>query len=324
TRLVNHARLGRALLELRDPPIRALFVSANNPAVTCPDSRTVRRALERADLYTVVHDPFLSDTARYADLGLPAATYLETEDLYRAYGSYYVQFGPRALAPQGEAWSNVRLAQELARRLGVTDPVFSMDTAELVRVAFADATGPAAELDPDAVRAAGPLKIDPYPAGQRFATPSGKLEFYSEALAARGLPPMPDWREDADPAARPGRWPLRLLTAPGYFQSHTAFSGNPALRRREGAPIAILHPRDAERAGLRAGEPVELFNDHGTLRVVLRVSDEVAPGVVLVPGQRPAHESAGGTVNVLCGDELTDLGEGATYQSTLLAVRRAS
>src|SRR5581483_2057307 len=97
--------------------------------------------------------------------------------------------------------------------------------------------------------------------------------------------------------ARPGRWPLRLLTAPGYFQSHTAFSGNPALRRREGAPIAILHPHDAE----RAGEPVELFNDHGTLRVVLRVSDEVAPGVVLVPGQRPAHESAGGTVNVLRG-----------------------
>ncbi len=324
TRLVNHARLGQALLELRDPPIRALFVAANNPAVTCPDSGTVRRALERADLYTVVHDPFLSDTARYADLVLPAATYLETEDLYRAYGSYYVQFGPRAVAPQGEAWSNVRLAQELARRLGVTDPVFSMDTAELVRVAFADATGPAAALDPDAVRAAGPLKIDPYPAGQRFATPSGKLEFYSASLAARGLPPMPDWREDAEPAARPGRWPLRLLTAPGYFQSHTAFSGNPALRRREGAPIAILHPRDAERAGLRAGEPVELFNDRGALRVLLQVSDEVAPGVVLVPGQRPAHESAGGTVNVLCGDELTDLGEGATYQSTRLDVRRAS
>ena len=197
TRLVNHSRLGQALLELSDPPIRALFVSANNPAVTCPDAAAVRRGLMREDLFTVVHDPFLTDTARYADLVLPATTYLETEDLFRAYGAYYVQFAPQAVPAQGEAWSNVRLAQELARRLGVGDAVFSMTTPELVRAAFVGATGPAAGLDPDALRTAGPVKIDPYPHGQRFRTPSGKLEFYSEALAAEGLSPMPDWHEDA-------------------------------------------------------------------------------------------------------------------------------
>src|SRR5262245_12058210 len=323
TRLLNHSRLGQALFEMRDPPIRALFVSANNPAVTCPDSAAVRRGLMREDLFTVVHDPFITDTARYADLVLPATTYLETEDLFRAYGAYYMQFAPRAVVPQGEAWSNLKLAQELARRLGVRDAVFSMDTRDLVRAAFVGATGPAAAIDPDALRTAGPVKIDPYPDGQRFGTPSGKLEFYSENLASKGMAPMPDWHEDAEETAQGRRWPLRLLTAPGYFQSHTAFTGNRALRRREGAPVVILHPTEAARRGLRAEDGVELFNDLGTVGMRLRVSDEVAPGVVLVPGQRPAGEALSGTINLLCSDRLSDLGEGATYQSTFLDVRRA-
>jgi anaerobic selenocysteine-containing dehydrogenase len=323
TRLVNHSRLGEALLELRDPPIRALFVAANNPAVTCPDAGTVRRALGRDDLFTVVHDPFLTDTARYADLVLPATTYLETEDLFRAYGAYYVQFAPRAVAPQGEAWSNLRLAQELARRLGVGDAIFRMGTDELVRAAFAGATGPAAAIDPDLLRTAGPVKVDPYPDGQRFGTPSGKLEFYSETLAGQGLPPMPDWTEDAEETALGRRWPLRLLTAPGYFQSHTAFSGNAALRRREGVPTVVLHPADAARRGLRADDGVELYNERGAVGMRLRVSDEVSPGVCLVPGQRPAGEALSGTINLLCGDRLSDLGGGATYQSTFLDVRPA-
>jgi anaerobic selenocysteine-containing dehydrogenase len=121
TRWINHARLGDALLHLEAPPIQALFIAANNPAVTCPDATAVRQGLARDDLFTVVHDPFLTDTARFADLVLPATTYLETEDLFRAYGAYYVQFGPQAVPPQGEAWSNTRLACELARRLGVHD-----------------------------------------------------------------------------------------------------------------------------------------------------------------------------------------------------------
>ena len=114
-----------------------------------------------------------------------------------------------------------------------------------------------------------------------------------------------------------------MLTAPGYFQSHTAFTGNRALRRREGAPVVILHPTEAARRGLRAEDGVELFNDLGTVGMRLRVSDEVAPGVVLVPGQRPAGEALSGTVNLLCGDRLSDFGEGATYQSTFLDVRQA-
>jgi anaerobic selenocysteine-containing dehydrogenase len=321
TRTVNHSRLGDALLRLRNPPIKALFVAGNNPAVTNPDARAVQRGLSRDDLFTVVHTPFMSDTARYADVVLPATTYLETEDFYRAYGSYYMQFGPRAIEPQGGAWSNIRLAQELARRLGLRDAVFSMTLDELVRAAFHGATGPAAAFDPDAIRGAGPIKITPYPRGQKFATPSGRLEFASAALGARGLPELPDWLPDAAEAADADRWSLRLLTAPGYFQSHTAFSANGELRRREGPPIALLHPAEAERRELADGQPVELYNDRGTFAVLLRTSDEVPLGAVLVPGQRPSGESVRGTVNVLCADRYTDLGEGATYQSTFLDVR---
>ena len=143
TRTVNHLRLGEALLELADPPIRGLFVAANNPAVTCPDAGKVRRGLAREDLFTVVHDPFLSLTARYADIVLPAATYLETEDLYRAYGTYYLQYAPAAVPPQGEAWSNFRLAQTLAGRLGLTDPVFRMAPHEIAAAMLHGASGPA-------------------------------------------------------------------------------------------------------------------------------------------------------------------------------------
>ncbi|MBI2218296.1 MAG: molybdopterin-dependent oxidoreductase [Candidatus Rokubacteria bacterium] len=321
TRTVNHSRLGEALLALADPPIRALFVASNNPVVTCPDADAVRRGLAREDLFTVVHDLTVSDTARWADIVLPAATYLETEDFYRSYGAYYMQFGPRVIEPRGQAWANAELARELARRLAVDHPVFSMSTDELLPLFFRGATGPAAGVDPATLRTAGPIKARPYPDGQRFATPSGTLEFWSAQLAAQGLPPMPDWRPELDDGDEARRWPLRLLSAPGYFVSHTVFATNRTLDAREGTPVCVLHPAEAERRGLADGDPVELVNDRGSVRFALQVSDEVAPGVALVPGQRPSRPSRA-SANVLCSDRLSDLGAGATYQSTWLDVRR--
>ncbi len=319
TRMVNHLRLGEALLELSDPPIRGLLIAANNPAVTCPDAGKVRRGLMRDDLFTVVHDPFLSLTARYADIVLPAATYLETEDLYRAYGTYYLQYAPAAVAPQGEAWSNFRLAQTLARRLGLSDPVFGMAPREIAEKMLHGARGPAAAHDPAGIATAGPIHMAPSDA-QVFRTPSGKLEFYSDELAAQGLPPLPDWQPDPDEERQAARWPLRLLTAPGYFQSHTAFSGVEFLRRREGPPICILHPGDAAARRLSDGQRVRLYNERGSVELTLRIADEVRPGVVLVPGQRADGETGSGTINMLCSDRFTDLGDGATYQSTWLDV----
>ena len=319
-RMVNHLRLGEELLNMKDPPIRALYVSANNPAVTCPEVHKVRKGLAREDLFTVVHDPFMTDTAKYADIILPAASYLETDDLYRAYGAYWMQWGQQAARPQGEARSNFDVAQALANRMGLTDRIFTLAPQEAAKELFKGATGPAAKADPKKLFAGEPIHIVHDWQGQPFATPSGKLEFYSEQLAKQGIAPMPDWNEDPIEAADAKKWPLRLLTAPGYFQAHTAFSGVAFLRNREGKPFCILHPKDAERRGLNDGAQVRLFNDRGEIGLVLRVSDEVQPGVVLVPGQRPTSETVAGTINMLCSDRYTDMGEGATYQSTYLDV----
>jgi anaerobic selenocysteine-containing dehydrogenase len=320
TRTINHNRLGEALLELKDPPIRALFIASNNPAVTCPDTAKTRRGLAREDLFTVVHDPFVTVTARYADIVLPAATYLETEDFFRAYGTYYMQYSPRAIQPQGGAWPNLKLAQELAAQMGIGDPVFRMSEPELLRELFRGAKGKVAAFDPDTVYRAGPISIATR-RGQEFRTPSGKLEFYSEALARQGLPPMPGWLPDPVQTTQGAQWPLRLLTGPGYFLSHTAFSSVAFLRQREGTPYCVLHPQDATMRNLREGDRVRLINERGSVGLVLHVRDEIQPGVVLVPGQRPDGETLEGSVNMLCSDAYTDMGEGATYQSTWLDVR---
>jgi len=316
TRTINHLKLGEALRDLNDPPIRALFIAANNPAVTNPDTAGIRAGLSREDLFTVVHDPFMTETAKFADIVLPAATYLETEDFYRAYGTYYMQYGHRVVEPAGEAWSNHRLTQTLATRLGMTDKVFQMSPPELMKEMFRDATGAVTAFDPATLLDGKAVSVATRE-GQIFRTPSGKLEFYSEALAKQGLPPLPDWRPDP---AHTGSGPLRLLTTPGYFQSHTAFSGNAFLRQREGVPHAVLHPTDAKARGLTDGQRVRLRNERGEVGLLLRIRDEIQPGVVLVPGQRPDTETAGGTVNMLCADGYTDMGEGATYQSTWLEV----
>jgi anaerobic selenocysteine-containing dehydrogenase len=320
TRQVNHLRLGEELLNMKDPPIRAIYISANNPAVTCPEVHKVRKGLSREDLFTVVHDPFMTDTAKYADIVLPAASYLETDDLYRAYGAYWMQWGQQAAKPHGEARSNFDVAQALARRMGLSDTIFTLSPQEAARELFRGATGPAAAADPAKLFAGEPIHIAHDWDGQPFKTPSGKLEFYSEQLARQGVSPMPDWNEDPVEAAEAARWPLRLLTAPGYFQAHTAFSGVGFLRSREGKPFCVLHPADAASRGLRQDDEVRLFNDRGEIGLLLHVSDEIQPGVVLVPGQRPTGESVSGTINMLCSDRYTDMGEGATYQSTWLDV----
>ena len=276
TRLVNHSRLGEALLHMDRPRIRGLFVAANNPAVTCPDVLTVRRGLSREDLFTVVHDPFLSDTARYADIVLPAATYLESEDVVRSYGTYYAQFVHEVVPPRGEAWSNRRLAQELGRRLGLADPVFSMDTDALVRLLFDGATGTAAGVDPSTLRTAGPIKLAP-PPEQRFTTPSGKLEFYSETLERQGLPAMPDWVPDPVGEEESRRWPLRLLTAPHRILGHRrapparGAAGLRAPPGRGGRARAVRRRRGGARERPRLGAVRAAGERRGPARCGLRV-----------------------------------------------------
>jgi anaerobic selenocysteine-containing dehydrogenase len=314
-RELNHSTLGRALTELTDPPIKALFVAANNPAVTCPDQTRVRAGLARDDLFTVVHDTFLSDTARYADLVLPACTALETEDFYRSYGTYYAQHGPRVIEPLGESRSNLWLVQELARRLGLTDPVFRRDTREHLAMLLNGANG----LALNDVVDAGPVRVSDTGTGPE------RTFFFSAAMARDGLPPLPGWEPDPTEEHEAARWPLRLLTLPGHFQHHTAFSGVSRLRRRQGAPACLIHPEDAGVRGIGDGDSVLLFNDRGEVGMIARLSADAQPGVVAVEGNRNQDAYlCGGPLNVLTSDRLSDMGAGATYQSTWLEVRPLS
>lgn len=315
-RVVNHTTLGRDLLEQQDPPIMGLFVAANNPAVTCPDQERVIRGLSREDLFTVVHDVTLSDTARCADLVLPACTALETEDFYRSYGTYYTQYSPAVIPPVGQSRSNFDLVQELARRMELTDPVFRRTPRELMAEVLRGASGATAELSLEAYLEGGPVRLN-YPARGPELT-----RFYSEPMAEDGLPPLPEWKPDPAEAAEAARWPLRLLTAPGHSQHHTAFGGVESLQKLEGPPRCILHPDDAARRGVQDGDAVAIFNHRGHVGLHARVSTDVIPGAVVVEGQRSrARYLSGGPLNILTGDGLTDMGKGATYQSTFVDLR---
>jgi anaerobic selenocysteine-containing dehydrogenase len=205
--------------------------------------------------------------------------------------------------------------------MGLKDAVFRMPESELLHELFRGAGGAISDIDPATIITAGPVKLAPGDA-QTFATPSGKLEIYSEGLHSMGVSPLPDWRPDPEEERDAAKWPLRLLTAPGYFQAHTAFESVEFLKQRQGPVACIMHPDDAERRGLVEGDAVRLRNDRAQVRMRLQVSDEVQRGVVLVPGQRTDTDDESGTVNMLCSDRYTDIGEGATYQSTFLDVTR--
>jgi anaerobic selenocysteine-containing dehydrogenase len=320
-RVLNMVRFGRALTEWHNPPLMALFIQSNNPATTCPGQALVRRGLAREDLFTVVHDTFLSETARYADLVLPACTSFESEDLYRGYGTYYVQYGPQVIAPQGEAWPNYRLVAALAQRLGLHDPVFSRTPREHMAALLDTHSGPVAGLRLDDLLDGMPRRLNVPVLGHTFdhtfPTPSGKLQIACPELAARGLPDLPDYV-----SAAPSVYPLRLVTAPGHHLHHSAFLGVASLRREEGGPWVRLHPDDATPRGINQGQAVELFNDAGVVGLYARLTTDVLPGLVVVEGHRPQSQYlSGGPLNVLCSDRYADLGEGATYQDTWLDVR---
>lgn len=320
TRTLNMVRFGRALQTWQDPPLKALFIQSNNPAVTCPEQNRVRQGLGREDLYTVVHDTFLSDTARYADLVLPACTSFETEDLYRGYGTYYVQYGARVLPPQGESRSNEEVIRALAARLGLRDPVFRRSVREhIVGLLDVDA-GPVAGLSLEMLLDGRPHRLDVpvmgHPFDQHFPTSSGKLHIACPELE----PVLPDYIPAAVEAT--AAYPLRLVSAPGHHLHHSSFDGVDSLRRSEGGPWVYLHPQEAEPRGITHGQAVELVNERGGVGLYANVTTDAPPGCAVVEGHRPQAEYlCGGPLNRLCADRLTDVGEGATYQNTWLDVR---
>jgi anaerobic selenocysteine-containing dehydrogenase len=315
TRLVNMNRLGHALTELDRPRVMALYVHTSNPAAVVPDQNAVLRGLAREDLFTVVHERFLTDTARWADVVLPATTMLESSDLYRSYGHFGLQRTRPAIAPLGEARSNWDAFRALAKAMGFTEPLFDRGEAEVVEMLL-EAPSPWLEgIDRAALAEGRAVRMRP---PTRWLTPSGRIEIRNPALER----PLP---YHAPSHAESGRLPLRLQTPPAIDTLNSSFGEREDLVRRQGPQALELSPADARARGLQDGEQVVAWNDLGEVAFRLRVSDRVPEGVAVAAGVAWLGATAGGrNVNALTSQRLTDVGGGSTFYDNRIDVRRAA
>ena len=317
TRTVNMNQLGRALAEVTDPPIRAMYVWCSNPAAVAPDQNAVLRGLSRDDLFLVVHERFMTDTARLADIVLPATTSLEHADLYRSYGHYTVQRVRPAIPPLADSRPNWDVFRALAAAMDYRDPIFQMTTDELIDVVVAGIRGAwLGDAERARLAAGGAIQLVP-PDGPRWATPSGKIELHNP----RQADPLPRYlptHEDDSPL------PLRLVTAPALHTLNSTFQERPELRARAGGMVLKLGPSEAAARGLVDGQQVIAANERGEVTFVLRIRDGVPPGVAVAEGVFwLAHAPGTRNVNALTSQRLTDQAEGSTFYDTRIDVRAA-
>jgi anaerobic selenocysteine-containing dehydrogenase len=334
-RVVNMNRLGAALTgEVSDPPIMSLYVFAANPVAVTPNTGRIIRGLLRDDLFTVVHELFMTDTARYADIVLPATSQLEQVDLHEAYGHRFLQYNAAAIPPFGEAKSNWDVMRLLAAAMGYEEP-WLRQTAEEIIAELLEASSPISPtlegITLERLQAEGTVAHIPAEhhvpfADGVFPTPSGKLELRCDALAALGLDPLPDFHAPAEFAGRPADDPrLTLITgAPHHFVS-SSFANVPNLLAKEGAmPWIEIHPEDARQRGIGDGMMVEVANARGACRLRAVVTENVLPGVVVSPKGRWLSRSLDGhNVNWTTSDALGDLAGQSTFHSNLVEVRPA-
>jgi anaerobic selenocysteine-containing dehydrogenase len=321
TRLVNMNRLGHALEALGDPRVMALFVYSTNPAAVAPDQNAVLRGLAREDLFTVVHERFLTDTARYADVLLPATTSLEHADLYRSYGQYFIQRARPAVAPPGECRSNWELFRALAAALGLDGEPWCW-SADQVIDRLLDAPSPWREgLDRAALEAGRPVRLR-VPPGPRWRTPSGKVEI----LNPRHAEPLPRWlpsHADAEDGAE-GTLPLRLQTTPALYALNSTFMDRDDLAEKRGPLRVCLSPGEAAARGLGDGDRAVAWNALGEVALRVEVSAGVPDGLAVVAGVHWARDTEGGrNINALTSQRLTDEAGGSTFYDNRIDVRRA-
>ena len=319
-REVNMVQIGRALTDpAMDPPIAALVVYDSNPAVIAPNQRLVLEGLRREDLFTVVHEQFLTDTARHADYVLPATTQVEHLDLLASWGHTCVALNRPAIAPLGEAVPNTEFFRRLAARLGFDEPWLHESDEAIVRTALRSDHPWLAGITWESLCETGwaPLAI-PRPwlpfADGGFPTASGRCDLDSPLLAGLDAP---------NPAA--GDLPLSLLTPRSAVHFlNSGYANLPRHRKAEGEPRLDIHPDDAAARGIEDGAPVRVFNERGALHLPARVSDRMPPGVVAVPHGWWACQSADGlSANALTPDGLSDAGGGGDFADARVEVALA-
>ena len=323
-RTINMSTIGDDLLRESSPAfgpkIEALIVYNSNPVAVAPESIKVARGFARDDLFTVVLEHFMTDTADHADYVLPATTQLEHLDVHTSYGHTYVMINEAAVAPLGEAQPNTQIFRELAAQMGFTDPCFADDDETLARTAFRPE-----QVDFDALRATGwfKLPIDDAPlADGRFPTASGRCSIESTAFG------VPDFVANYESAASSPelatRFPLAMISPPARNFLNSSFVNVKSLRDIEGEPIVEINEVDARERGIDGDRMVRVFNDRGSYLCKAVISRRARPGVVNGLGVWWRKLGAAGTnVNELTHQRLTDIGRAPSFYDCLVDVQVA-
>jgi anaerobic selenocysteine-containing dehydrogenase len=355
TRVVNELDLGAALTgELKlDPPIMSLFVYNSNPVSQAPAQSKIVNGLLREDLFTVVSELFITDTARYADLLLPATMQAEQYDIMVTWGHLYLMLNQPAIPRPGECIPNVELFRRLANTMGFTDRYWQMSDDEML-TEFYDWTAPAlAGITLDKLKKQGYMRLNVGAPDQRaphaegnFKTPSGKCEFKASA-AAGGNFVVPVWRsmyegmqpgEPVDPlpdyvapyespTSNPDlakRYPLSIVSPKPHAFLNTQYGNEGVKQRRQGEQAVVMHPDDASARNVQTGSYVRVYNDRGSFEGLVRISDDVMPGLVMANvGHWPSLNRSGTSVNAISADRHSTLGQAGVYSDNLVEVELA-
>lgn len=355
TRVVNVLQLGAALngeLGL-NPGLHGLMVYNANPVSNSAETAAIKRGLARDDLFTVVSEHFVTDTARYADILLPATMAAEHEDLMFSWGHFFFTYNEKAIEPPGEAVSNAELFRRLAQRFGFTEPQFAMTEVEQMQH-FIDWTSPKmGGVDLDGIRERGWLRLDvgepetrtPHAEGH-FPTPSGKVEFFSASAAAGGnfvappfrqmymafqggepLDPLPGYvpafeRPETNPA-QAARFPLNIVSPKSHGFLNSQYANEAHKVARQGEQAILINPADATWRRIADGAVVRVFNDRGTFHGNATVTDDVPPGVVVASLGYWHALNKDGAVNVISSSAYGGMGHSPTFSDNLVEVRLA-
>ncbi len=323
-RTLNMSRLGEILLD-EHPPVRAMIVWNSNPLVIVPNAERARTGMARADLFTVVHEQFLTDTAKYADIVLPATTHIEANDVSPAWGHLWMGWNEAAIEPLGEAVSNSECFRRIAGAMGLTEPSLFDDDLTVLRDSLPT-------VDLEALRRDGWIKV-PFPesgtpwADGGFPTESGKVEFVSRRLERMGQPALPTFVPPREGPSGPlaARFPLQLMTPKHHTRFlNSGYSHLPKHGPAEGGPFVELDASDAEARGIGEGDCARVFNDRASVEVPVRITERLRPGLAAIPwGWWRDHHPDGKVANSLTNDTLTEWGGGVAYSDTLVQIERA-
>jgi anaerobic selenocysteine-containing dehydrogenase len=320
TRAVNMVELGNALTRLDNPPIQLFYNYMSNPAAVAPQSSLVHQGLGRDDLFVVVHELFMTDTALYGDIILPGASFLEMTDMYKAYGHNYLRLARPVIPPVGKSRSNLSIFQELAKRMGYQERVFTLGEEALIKELLEEEHPSLKGIDHGAFWQGKAVRLNlaanPYADG--FKTPSGKVELYSRTWKDRGLDPLPCGQACRDPEGG-DKYRLEFITSPHHLFLNSAFNEIAELRALAGQAKVLIHPGDARERNIRQGDLVRVFNDRGSCDLYAEISQDTPPGLLVAEGLHWPKLSPGGRgANQLTSQRLTDQGDTCAFHCSLV------